>query len=530
MGNDKEKTRKGILCIAAGCMIFAAVFLRTYRIATIPYGMHIDEAGLGLNAWSIANFGTDRYGNYLPVLPSNFYSEQSAFYTYFCALLVKFFGLNLYTLRMPGVFMGVLTVIFGALLMRERWGTKGFFVGLLLLGIFPYFIMNCRFALDCNVMLGMLTISLYYFVRLLKKVQEDPDQRRYGNFALLGILFGITLYTYIIAAIAIAVFGVLFGVYYLFYRKENRFLRMKQLLFLAVPLGIMAIPLILVFCVNYFDLEPIVTPFFSVPKMLVNRTEEVELSLAGLKGKLRNLLYPLTSDGKFGSSDRYWTMYRCSVIFVAVGGIHSIYRSVRDLMEKRLSIDLVMLFVTFGEVVLFLLCGYYNYHINGIFIALAYFCVGGVLFFWGLCKKHWTKAVCIAALILFYGLSFAGFVKEYFASEEVPAFQVYNGVSGALSLLEDKQKEKEIYILDEVGEFYFLSNPIAPSEFLSFSNELGYIVDYQNLHFYAPSEFHGDEVVICNKGSGWYVMFFESQMDAAYLVMETDCYCVFYNE
>lgn len=108
------------LYICAGILLFAASLLRICRIAAVPLGMHIDEAGLGLNAWSIANFGTDRYGNFLPVCPSNFYGEQSAFYTYFCALLVKLFGLNIVTLRMPAALMGIITVLFGALLMRDR--------------------------------------------------------------------------------------------------------------------------------------------------------------------------------------------------------------------------------------------------------------------------------------------------------------------------------------------------------------------------------------------------------------------------
>lgn len=512
-----------------GCILAVAVFVRVYRIASIPFGLHIDEAGLGLNAWSIANFGTDRYDNYLPVLPSNFYSEQSAFYTYFCALLVKLFGLNMYTLRMPGVVMGILTVIFGALLMREKWGKRGFYTGLILMGIFPYFIMNCRFALDCNAMLGMLTISLYGFVKLLKKAQECPDRKLYGYFALVGVLFGITLYTYIIAAIAVALFCVLYGLYYLFCQKGRRFLRFKQLTCMALPLCVMSVPLILVFCVNYFDLEPIRTPFFSVPKMFVNRTEEVELSFLSLKGKLRNLIYPLTSDGKFGSSDQYWTMYRCSVLFVVLGGICSIVRSVRDIRSRRLGMDMIMLLISIAEVVMFLMCGYYNYHINGIFIALAYFCIRGIFFLLDLCAGREVRCVCAAGLVLLYGTSFAGFVKEYFASEVVAAFQVYDGVNGAISLLTDTQRERQIYVMDEVGEFYFLSHPIAPSEFTAVCDELGYILDYQNIHFHVPDEFYGDEVVVCNKSSGWYNIL-SSPDTPSYSMMETDYYYVFCGE
>ena len=112
--------KKKTCYIAFFGFLFFVIFLRLFRLATTPLRMHIDEAGLGLNAWSIANFGTDRYGNFLPVCPTNFYGEQSAFYTYFCALLVKLFGLNIYTLRLPGVIMGVVAVLFGSLILKEK--------------------------------------------------------------------------------------------------------------------------------------------------------------------------------------------------------------------------------------------------------------------------------------------------------------------------------------------------------------------------------------------------------------------------
>lgn len=519
------------LYICAGILLLAASLLRICRIAAVPLGMHIDEAGLGLNAWSIANFGTDRYGNFLPVCPSNFYGEQSAFYTYFCALLVKLFGLNIVTLRMPAALMGIITVLFGALLMREKWGDRGLLAGLTLLGIFPYFIMSSRYALDCNSMLGVLTVSLFVLVRLLKKACKHPDRRLYGYFALAGVLLGVTLYTYIIAALVVSVFCVLWGLYYLFYRREGHFLRFRQLLFLAIPLWVLAVPPILVFAVNYFDLDPIVTPFFSVPKMITNRTEEVALSLSGILVKLKNLTYPFTSDGKYGSSDRYWTMYLLSPPLIAAGVVHSIVRSVKDLREKRLSTDLLVLFLTLAEGFMFLLCGYYNYHINGIFIALAFFCVNGIFAVGGLFRRRFAGMAWAAVLTICYGVSFAGFSVEYFFPKNAAVFQIYGGVDQALSLLSPEQRAREIYVLDEVGEFYFLSNPVPPDEFVSHCNEAGYLQDYQNLHFRAPEKYTGEEILVCNKGSGWQGVFSDEGLTGySYSMMETEHYYVFYRK
>ena len=518
-------------------LLFLIVFLRIFHIATTPLTMHIDEAALGLNAWSIANFGTDRYGNPMPVCPSNFYGEQSAFYTYFSALLIKFFGLNLYTLRLPAAFMGIVTVIFGALLIRERWGTRGFYAGLALLGFSPYFIMSSRFALDCNAMLGVLTVAVYCLIRVVKKAESEPDRKLYGRFALTGILFGLTLYTYIIAAIVAAVFCSLFGLYYLFYKKDGRLLRLKQLFFLTLPLCIMAVPLILVVCVNYFDLEPIVTPLFSVPKMFVNRTEEVTLSSFSLPGKLRGLLHTLTSDGKYGSSDQYWTMYPWSVPFIFIGGIYSFYEAVNAFRRRTIVPALYILLILFAEVLLFLLCGQYIYHINGIFTALAYLCVSGILcaldFFRrtreSARKSQWPGMALAGVLVCLYGISFAGFAKDYFGGDTTVAFQVFGGADDALALLPEDKKDRDIYIMDEVGEFYFLTNPLPPSEFSALCDELGYITDYENIHFRHPGTYRADDVYISNRSSGLYQVLSDASITGIeFNRLETEHYCVFY--
>ena len=45
--------KKNTVYLLFGAILLAAAFLRIYRIGTLPLEMHIDEAGLGLNAWSL---------------------------------------------------------------------------------------------------------------------------------------------------------------------------------------------------------------------------------------------------------------------------------------------------------------------------------------------------------------------------------------------------------------------------------------------------------------------------------------------
>jgi hypothetical protein len=263
--------------------------------------------------------------------------------------------------------------------------------------------------------------------------------------------------------------------------------------------------------------------------MIENRTTEVVFSIELLPQKIKRLFHTLTSDGKYGSSDRYYTMYLWSIPFVTVGCLFSILQSLKDLKNKHLSWDACIIFVAVGEVIMFVLCGLYNYHINGIFIVLGYFCIYGILHIFLLIKKNYLRIGFVAVLSSLYLFSFIGFVREYFYTEEGAVYQVYAGVDEAVSLLADKQKGRDVYVLDEVAEFYFLSNPISPAEFSSHCDELGYIKDYKNLHFYEPNEYAKDHVYICTKTSGRHYALLDSSLTGhEYDCMETEHYYVIY--
>ena len=100
--------------------------------------------------------------------------------------------------------------------------------------------------------------------------------------------------------------------------------------------------------------------------------DEAGLSFSTLPGKIKKLVYMFTSDGKYGSSDTYWTMYKISPLFIILGGILSIVNAVKEIAQRKITINICMLFISFAEIVMFILCGLLTYHINGIFVALVY--------------------------------------------------------------------------------------------------------------------------------------------------------------
>ena len=94
MKDLKSLVKKYWYSAAILLLFLIAVFLRVYRLESLPDVLHIDEAGLGYNAWCLAHYGTDRYLNVRPFYPQNFYGGQSPLYTYLLALLIRTVGQN----------------------------------------------------------------------------------------------------------------------------------------------------------------------------------------------------------------------------------------------------------------------------------------------------------------------------------------------------------------------------------------------------------------------------------------------------
>ena len=108
-----------------------AVFMHFYKLGSVPYGLHIDEAGMAYDAFCLANYSVDRYLNHLPVYLTNFGGGQSALYGYLTAGLIKLTGmLNPWIIRLPGALIGMLGYFSGIGIVRKsgrKMGTSDLF-------------------------------------------------------------------------------------------------------------------------------------------------------------------------------------------------------------------------------------------------------------------------------------------------------------------------------------------------------------------------------------------------------------------
>lgn len=111
-----------------------------------------------------------------------------------------------------GGVIGILSYIAGVNIIRKCMGEKWGILSGFLLAIFPYFIMQFRFGLDCNLLLDMSTIGIYFLILA-------NERKKYFLFAFAGIVSGICYYTYALSYITNTVFLVLVLGYWLYTKK-----------------------------------------------------------------------------------------------------------------------------------------------------------------------------------------------------------------------------------------------------------------------------------------------------------------------
>lgn len=151
-------------------ILLLAAFLRFYQLPNVPPSLSWDEASVGYNAWSIANFGADEWGQKFPLTFKSFGEYKLPVHIYITAIFVKLFGLNELTTRLPAALFGVLNVLIIFFLAKKLFdrqvvGTIAAFV----LAVSPYNIQFSRFNHELNFALFFFMVGMLLFLKALKQ-------------------------------------------------------------------------------------------------------------------------------------------------------------------------------------------------------------------------------------------------------------------------------------------------------------------------------------------------------------------------
>lgn len=156
-----------IVCIAAFLRFYKLGELASsaYKFNSIPVSLNWDEVAAGYNAYTIANWGMDEYGNKFPIVFTSFYDDKHPVHIYITAVLVKVFGLSDYVVRSGGALVGVFSVIAIFFLARELLKNNiAALFSSLFLALSQYSIHFSRGLWENNFALFFLTagIALFY--------------------------------------------------------------------------------------------------------------------------------------------------------------------------------------------------------------------------------------------------------------------------------------------------------------------------------------------------------------------------------
>lgn len=165
-------------------VFLAALFLLSYRLSFTPVHLNQDEAMFALNAKSIAENGTDLYGNRLPFYfwhLDNFWATPVI--VYWSSVILKLLPFSEAWVRFPTALLGAIDVALFMylvnLLFKKKYLTLA--SGFVLLTT-PAFFINSRLMLD-NIY--PVLFVLLWLIFLLQK-----------NYFLAGLMLGIGVHSY----------------------------------------------------------------------------------------------------------------------------------------------------------------------------------------------------------------------------------------------------------------------------------------------------------------------------------------------
>lgn len=190
-------------CLIIGILILALV-LRVYKLESVPPSISWDEAAVGYNSWTIANYGRDEYGKFFPLFFRSFRDDKHPVHIYATAISTKFLGLNEFSTRLQAALFGVFNVLLvyflaKILFKKETIGLAAAFF----LAISPYNLHFSRFNHEANFVLvfflsGLVLFHLSFKWRILLPISFFSFIICFLTYHPAKIVVPITIFTLVL--------------------------------------------------------------------------------------------------------------------------------------------------------------------------------------------------------------------------------------------------------------------------------------------------------------------------------------------
>jgi 4-amino-4-deoxy-L-arabinose transferase-like glycosyltransferase len=202
--------------LVAAAFLLAVLYL--VRLGSDPPGLYDDEASIGYNAWTIAHFAVDQYGNHFPLFFADFGDYKGPVATYMVAPLTLFLPLSSATVRLPSVLSGIAVFLLAGHTATVLTGSRrvGFLV-MLLIAIEPWVFLMSQVDMEGNIQMVLaVTVACWCLA--------EAERRRDGGWWWgAGAALGVGLFTYSIARLLVPL--LLLVALTCFWRRGGRALR-----------------------------------------------------------------------------------------------------------------------------------------------------------------------------------------------------------------------------------------------------------------------------------------------------------------
>ena len=404
--------------------------LRLYRFGAVPGGMNQDGAMAAVDALALSQYGTDRFGTWLPAHFTAWgYGQMSVLLSYCMVPFIRLFGLSVTTARLPVLLWSLGGMAAAYAFLRGNNGERAALAGLLFLAIDPWHFMQSRWALDCNLFPHAFLIGF----ALLYRGREKPRA-----LYLSMLFFALSMYAYGVSFLMVPLF-LLLGVWVL--RVPFRRAALCALLYLGLSWPIYGTMLI-----NAMGWDTLALPFVTLPYFpasvrsgdILFFSAEPLAQLAENARALWRVGFRQGPDLIWNAIDGFGTVYLCSAPLLLLG----LGLTLRDALREKKAGARLLLVYWLCALLLGLCVNSVNVNrLNILFYAHVLLIARGIE---GLLAFRRETA---AALLVCYGLLAGLFFTQYFSSwAERMEGVFFQDFLTAVSCADGREIETQYYI------------------------------------------------------------------------------------
>ncbi len=173
------------------------IVFRFFRLGQTPPGVFVDEASFGVEANSILHTAHDTWGRFLPLEFKAFGEYKAGGLVYVLVPLIKIFGLQPFTTRLPSAISGLGVLLIFYLTLRLFWPRTS---SLLLifatsfLAFAPWHFGLSRLFFEANVGFIFYALGIYFAFSFLRRHQSSHLLFMVASFSLAGYFYATFRY------------------------------------------------------------------------------------------------------------------------------------------------------------------------------------------------------------------------------------------------------------------------------------------------------------------------------------------------